>query len=66
LPGDIISKGYIDVLVPIPENSHDKFTALEFSIVQEATLWGFSLNAETNIWAHDVGLVPLIVNITSE
>ena len=65
LPGDIAAKGFIDVLVQIPEKKLDKFTALEFSIIQEATLWGFSLNAPTNIWGHDVGVAPLIVNISS-
>lgn len=66
LPGDIIAKGHIDVLVQIPEKSIDDFAALEFSIVQEATIWGFSLNSVSNIWAQDVGVAPLIVNIASE
>jgi len=65
LPGDIAAKGFIDVLVQIPEKTLDKYTALEFSIIQEATLWGFSLNEPTNIWGHDVGVAPLIVNIAS-
>jgi hypothetical protein len=66
LPGDIAAKGHIDVLVQIPEKSFDDFAALEFSIIQEATIWGFSINALTNIWSHDVGVAPLIVNIGSK
>jgi len=66
LPGDIAAKGHIDVLVQIPERSFDDFAALEFSIIQEATIWGFTLNTLTNIWSHDVGVATLIVNIGSE
>ena len=66
LPGDIPPGGYIDVLAPMAEKAILEGAAAEFTIVQEATLWGFSLQKDTNVWAHELGVTPLRVDRVSQ
>lgn len=63
LPGDIPSGGYVDVLAPIPDVGSCQLAGVEFTIVQEKTLWGFSFDGGEKSWAHDAGLDPLLLDV---
>lgn len=64
LPGDIAPGGAIEILAPIPIEVTKSKKTLEFTLVQETTLWGFSLQGDETLWAHDIGVAPLKVNLS--
>jgi hypothetical protein len=64
LPGDIPPDSAIEILAPIPSEVFNSDKMLEFTLVQEATIWGFSLPGAETLWAQDVGLTPLKVDIS--
>lgn len=64
LPGDIPAGGEIEILAPIPEQALKPGFSLEYTLVQEATLWGFPLQEMDNLWAHDLGVTPLFVDLS--
>jgi len=67
LPGDIPAGGFVEVLAPIPASVLHERGGVEFSLVQEPTLWGYSLNANTpdTIWAHDLGVATLRIDLSA-
>ena len=65
LPGDIAAGGSVEILAPIPKSVLQDRGLLEFTLVQEATLWGFSLNQPDNIWGQDVGVAPLRIDLSA-
>ena len=63
LPEDIPPGGHVDILAPLPHRTLNNAKKLEFSIVQEATLWGYSLEDPMNIWAHEAGMKTVYVDL---
>lgn len=64
LPRDIPAEGSIEILAPIPQEILTSGKTLEFTLVQEATVWGFSLQNGEALWAQDLGLEPLKVDLS--
>jgi hypothetical protein len=64
LPGDIPAGGAIEILAPIPEEVLTSDKTLEFTLVQEATVWGFSFQGLDALWGQDVGVIPLKVDLS--
>lgn len=64
LPGDIPARGAIEILAPIPQEVLTSDATLEFTLVQEATIWGFSFQGQDTLWGQDVGATPLKVDLS--
>ena len=64
LPGDIRAGGAIEILAPIPQEVLTSDKTLEFTLVQEETIWGFSFPTKETLWAQDVGVAPLKVDLS--
>jgi hypothetical protein len=64
LPGDIPAGGAIEILAPIPQEVLTSNRTLEFTLVQEDTIWGFSFPNTQALWAQDVGVAPLKVDVS--
>jgi hypothetical protein len=63
LPGDIPADGAIEILAPIPQEILNSDKTLEFTLVQEKIIWGFSFQDNTTLWAQDVGVRTLSVDL---
>lgn len=66
LPEDIPANGYVEILVPIAESLSRSHRALEFTIVQEDTLWGLPVDLGNNIWGEEVGVKSLRVEVAGQ
>ena len=66
LPEDIPANGYVEILVPIAENLTRSHRALEFTIVQEDTLWGLPVDLGNNIWGEEVGVKSLRIEVAGQ
>ncbi len=64
LPGDIPAGGAVEILAPIPDEVLASGKIIEFTLVQEKTIWGFSLQGSETLWGHDVGVAPLRVDVS--
>jgi hypothetical protein len=64
LPGDIPAGDAIEILAPIPQEVLTSNKTLEFTLVQEDTIWGFSFPNTQTLWAQDVGVAPLKVDVS--
>ena len=64
LPGDIPAGDAIEILAPIPQEVLTLNRTLEFTLVQEDTIWGFSFPNTQTLWAQDVGVAPLKVDMS--